>query len=74
MRGLLHLQKYVDAGNEKGPYLFPVKTKKGIFRPGHSSAFSYHCFMLIYQQMIEQGNLTLGINSHKLSTQKKPLS
>lgn len=28
--------------------------------------------MLVYQQMTEQGNLTLGIDSHKLATQKKP--
>lgn len=27
--------------------------------------------MLIYQQMTEQGNLTLGIDSHKPATLKK---
>lgn len=55
----------------KLPTSFQLKQKMASFSTGNNSAFSYHLFMLIYQQMTEQGNLTLGIDSHKLATQKK---
>lgn len=55
----------------KLPIYFQLKQRMVFFSTGHSSAFSYNHFMLIYQQTIEQGNLTLGINSHKLTTLKK---
>lgn len=57
----------------KLPTSFQLKQKMAFFSTGHNSAFSYHHFMLIYQQMTEQGNLTLGIDSHKPATQKNLL-
>lgn len=55
----------------KLPISFQLKQKMAFFSTGHNSAFSYHHFMLIYQQMTEQGNFTLGIDSHKPPTLKK---
>jgi len=57
----------------KFPIYFQLKQRIAFFITGHNSAFSYHHFMPIYQQTTEQCNLTLGINSHKLTTLTEPL-
>lgn len=55
----------------KLPISFQLKQKMAFFSTGHNSAFSCHRFMLIYQQMTEQGNLTLEMDSHKPATHTK---
>lgn len=52
----------------KLPISFQLKQKMAFFSTGHNSAFCYHHFMLIYQEMTEQGNLTLEMDSQKPAT------